>query len=120
MVFGVTAGTPSDRQLGARETADGKRSPRAGGAKRDICLQSGLASTFSLLGEAIMRDEGRHGRRSEYHSILQRAAFEPGDEQHGGWPRAALMRMDARFCAAMERAIARGLERPPDGEAPER
>jgi hypothetical protein len=28
--------------------------------------------------------------------------------------------MDADFVARMERAIARGLERPPDGEAPER
>jgi hypothetical protein len=28
--------------------------------------------------------------------------------------------MDEKFCAAMERAIEHGLERPPDGEAPER
>ena len=30
----------------------------------------------------------------------------------GGWSREQLVEMDARFCAAVERAIRRGLERP--------
>jgi hypothetical protein len=43
----------------------------------------------------------------------QAAQPEPGDELVGGWPREQLIRMDADFCAAMERAISRGLERRP-------
>ena len=39
---------------------------------------------------------------------------EPGDELVGNWSRAQLMKMDACFCAALERAIARGLERRPE------
>jgi len=38
----------------------------------------------------------------------------------GEYTRERLIRMDEKFCERMERAIARGLERPPDGEAPER
>jgi len=45
-------------------------------------------------------------------SKLSLADPEPGDEQDGGFSREALLKMDQRFCAAMERAIARGLERP--------
>jgi hypothetical protein len=52
-------------------------------------------------------------------SALVNAPSKPGDEQNGGWTHGQLV-MDARFCAAMERAISRGLERRPDGEAPER
>jgi len=36
------------------------------------------------------------------------------------YSRAQLLRMDRRFVERMERAIERGLERPPDPEAPER
>ena len=43
-----------------------------------------------------------------------------GDALAGGWSREALLDMDARFCERMERAIARGLERRPDGERPVR
>ena len=38
---------------------------------------------------------------------------EPDDAQQGGWPRSVLLKMDAKFVAAMTRAIARGLERRP-------
>jgi len=38
---------------------------------------------------------------------------EPDDAQQGGWSRSALLKMDAKFVAAMERAIKRGLERRP-------
>jgi hypothetical protein len=44
---------------------------------------------------------------------------QPGDEVVGGWTREALLKMDARFCIAMERAFARGDERRPE-EARER
>lgn len=44
----------------------------------------------------------------------------PGDEIVGGWRREDLLRMNAHFVDAMQRAIARGLERRPDGEAPKR
>jgi len=47
-------------------------------------------------------------------------ACAPGDEVVGEYSRDRLLRMDEKFCAAMERAIARGLERRADGEAPER
>jgi hypothetical protein len=36
------------------------------------------------------------------------------------WPREKLEAMDSDFVVAMERAISLGLERRPDGEAPER
>ena len=49
-------------------------------------------------------------------SKLAAAPTEPDDAQQGGWPRAALLKMDARFCAAMARALARGLERWPDAK----
>jgi hypothetical protein len=47
-------------------------------------------------------------------SLLARAPTEPDDAQQGEWPRKKLLKMDAEFCAAMERAISRGLERPPE------
>ena len=37
-------------------------------------------------------------------------ALQPGDEVVGGWSREQLMRMDAHFVDAVERAIARGKE----------
>ena len=39
---------------------------------------------------------------------------QPGDEAIGTWPHEMLLAMDQRFCAAMERAISRGLERRPE------
>jgi len=45
---------------------------------------------------------------------------QPGDEVVGEYSRERLLRMDERFRERMQRAIERGLERPPDGEAPER
>jgi hypothetical protein len=35
---------------------------------------------------------------------------QPGDQQVGEWPRERLIKMDAKFCAAMERAFKRGHE----------
>jgi hypothetical protein len=48
-------------------------------------------------------------------SILATEPNEPGDEQEGIWPRDQLVRMDARFVHAVERAIARGKEHPKNG-----
>jgi hypothetical protein len=45
-------------------------------------------------------------------SKLQAADCEPGDEL-GAYTHDQLLKMDARFCAAVESAIARGLERRP-------
>jgi hypothetical protein len=47
-------------------------------------------------------------------SKLQNSATEPGDELQGDYTREQLMRMDARFVHAVERAIARGQERAKD------
>jgi hypothetical protein len=41
---------------------------------------------------------------------------EPGDEIVGAFTRTQLLKMDADFCAAVERAISLGLERRPEGE----
>jgi hypothetical protein len=59
----------------------------------------------------------RHGL-GHHASKLSMEATMPDDAIVGGWPRERLIEMDADFCAAMTRAIARGLERarPPDGE----
>jgi hypothetical protein len=45
---------------------------------------------------------------------------EPGDEQHGDWPRERLEQMDRRFVARLERAIERGQEKPPASTTIER
>jgi hypothetical protein len=42
---------------------------------------------------------------------------EPGDEQHGTWPRERLEKMDRRFVTQLERAIRRGDERPSTARA---
>jgi hypothetical protein len=42
---------------------------------------------------------------------------EPGDEQHGAWPRERLEKMDRKFVARLERAIKRGDEQPPAARA---
>jgi hypothetical protein len=47
-------------------------------------------------------------------SKLQNGASEPGDELQGDYTREQLMRMNARFCDRLERAIASGKERPKD------
>jgi hypothetical protein len=44
------------------------------------------------------------------------ADSEPDDRLYGDWSREELLRMDEKFCERMQKAIARGLERPPDGE----
>jgi len=44
-------------------------------------------------------------------SKLVNAGYERGDELQGQWPREQLVRVDADFCARMERAIERGLEK---------
>jgi hypothetical protein len=49
----------------------------------------------------------RQSERSGY-SLLASAPYEPGDQQVGEWTREQLTRMDERFVAAMERAIAAG------------
>ena len=50
-------------------------------------------------------------------SALAAAPCAPGDERCGDYSREQLLRMDAEFCAAVERAISAGLERPQDGKA---
>ena len=56
----------------------------------------------------------RIGQPSRYlnggSSLLVRRPFEPDDRIEGAWPRAELLKMDQRFCTAMERAFARGRE----------
>jgi hypothetical protein len=52
-------------------------------------------------------------------SKLSAAPTEPDDAQ-ATWSRERLIAMDEKFCERMQRAIARGLERRPHGEAPER
>jgi hypothetical protein len=63
----------------------------------------------------------KRGQASRYlngnESKLMRPS-QPGDEIAGGWTREQLLCMDADFCAAMNHAIKRGLERSP--EAPDR
>jgi len=58
----------------------------------------------------------RIGQPSRYlnggSSLLVRRPRNPGENltQSGDYSRETLLKMDARFCAAMERAISRGLE----------
>jgi hypothetical protein len=52
------------------------------------------------------------GRRRLRHDS-QTGDAEPADAQFGTWPREALERMDEKFRAAVERAIANGEERRP-------
>jgi hypothetical protein len=54
----------------------------------------------------------RYQQPCDGRSQLATAPREPGDEQEGTWARDQLMRMDARFVHAVERAIARGKEHP--------
>ena len=59
----------------------------------------------------------RHSPVGHHVSKLQAADCAPGDELEGGWPREDMLKMDARFCAAMERAIKLGMERRPQEAA---
>ena len=56
----------------------------------------------------------RHEQPCDGRSVLAIAPCEPGDEIVGEWSRDRLVRMDARFVDAVERAIARGEEHPKD------
>ena len=56
----------------------------------------------------------RYQQPCDGRSVLATAPCEPGDEVVGEWSRDRLVRMDARFVDAVERAIARGKERPKD------
>jgi len=67
-----------------------------------------------------MSDSNGRIRRKEPYRNGKHTPPQPGDEMVGEYTRERLIRMDEKFCERMERAIARGLERPPDGEAPER
>ena len=70
-----------------------------------------------------MSEQLRRGRPTLHmtgSSALARAPCEPGDEQVGEYTRQRLIRMNERFVERMQDAIERGLERRPDGEAPER
>jgi hypothetical protein len=53
------------------------------------------------------------GRKSDASSKLKNKPREPDDGQVGGWPRARLLRMDAKFCRTVERAITQGKEHVP-------
>ncbi len=57
-----------------------------------------------------MRDESRRGRASGYEH-LKNTQPEPGDQQHGDWPRERLLRMNARFVERVELAFVTGRER---------
>jgi len=54
----------------------------------------------------------RAGRKPHGQSLLANAECQPGDELTGEWPREQLAKMDVRFVERMERAFARGHERP--------
>jgi hypothetical protein len=83
-----------------------------------------------LAGEAThtsfafpMSSSSAHGKRgrplstTNGRSKIALGEVQPDDRQIGEWTRERLIRMDARFCAAMQAAIERGLERRPDGES---
>jgi hypothetical protein len=61
----------------------------------------------------MQRDDDRR-RRLRHNTTI--GDSEPDDRQYGDWSRERLIRMDQMFCAAMTRALARGLERWPDAE----
>jgi hypothetical protein len=53
------------------------------------------------------------GRPPHLHNQIQ--DYEPGDEIIGGWPLDRLLHMDNRFVERLKHAIARGLEKRPQG-----
>src|SRR5262249_31371454 len=66
---------------------------------------------------ALIPEQGVSRAKREGVATLSRdSPTEPGDEVAGQWTRAQLEHMNARFVAAMERAIARGEERLPGGD----
>jgi hypothetical protein len=65
-----------------------------------------------------MSSNGKRVRKPEPYVASKRTPFQPGDEVVGEYSRERLIAMDARFRAAMERAIARGLERRPEMTRP--
>jgi hypothetical protein len=67
-----------------------------------------------------MSSNSKRVRKPEPYTSGKDCPVQPGDEVVGEYSRERLLRMDERFRERMQRAIERGLERPPDGEAPER
>jgi hypothetical protein len=59
------------------------------------------------------RKPGRTSRHLEGGSSRLASGGEPEDAQQGGWPRKDLLKMNDRFVAAVELAIAAGKERRP-------
>jgi hypothetical protein len=57
-------------------------------------------------------------RKASHYRASKSAVAEPGDEAIGDYSLDRLIQMNARFVERVERAIERGLERRPDGEAP--
>ena len=57
-----------------------------------------------------MSGNGKRIRGRVPYTSGKRTPFQPGDEQHC-YSRESLLRMDKRFCAAVERAIRLGLEK---------
>lgn|SRR5262245_1255874 len=55
------------------------------------------------------------GRPPYTHSQIRDGDYEPGDEMVGGWSLQQLHDMNDRFVERMNRAIALGLEAPPQG-----
>ena len=53
------------------------------------------------------------GRPPHVHSRIRDGHYEPSDEVTGGWTLERLRRMNDRFVARLEHAIARGVEKQP-------
>jgi hypothetical protein len=70
---------------------------------------TGLGSLFLTPRKPGQASYHLNGRGSK----LVSAVSEPEDRIVGEWSRERLVRMNEKFCAAMERAIKRGLERRP-------
>jgi hypothetical protein len=63
-----------------------------------------------------MSSVAKRNRKPEPYRNGKSTPPQPGDEMVGEYTRERLIRMDEKFCARMERAIARGLEQRPDSE----
>jgi hypothetical protein len=72
-------------------------------------------STIFVVSMSTNGSGRRRGRRSRYLnggiSALRRGTCQPSDAVMGTWTADELARMNAKFCAAVESAIKRGLER---------
>jgi len=99
--------------------------PRAAGLAAAVFSQAarGCCCPKKLTGVALrgripiprrvpMSSNSKRNRGYQPYLAGKRTPSQPGDELQGGWTEAQLMRMDADFVVAMERAIAAGLERP--------